>query len=103
LAEPVSSAVSLNSSTGYGYYNSHSLFRAANGGTEIDYSLTFQARIPRPHGLRMMPGRIVSRIAQSISDGRVMEMADGFMHNATAAFPDWLSRQNGHAPLKIDI
>jgi hypothetical protein len=50
----------------------------------------------------MMPGRIVSRIAKSISDGRVMEMADGFMCNATTAFPDWLARQNGRVPLRVN-
>jgi hypothetical protein len=97
-AEPISPAVTLNSTTGYGFYTSHSLFRPVHGGTEIDYSLTFQARIPRPRGLRMMPGAVVNRIAKSISDGRVLEMADGFMQNAATAFPNWLAGQNGSAP-----
>jgi hypothetical protein len=92
---PVSPDSTLNTTTGYGFYSSQSLFRAAEGCTEIDYSLNFQAHLPRPRGLRMMPGRIVNRIAQSISDGRVEEIASGFMRNATAAFPEWLARANG--------
>lgn len=96
-ADPISPAVTLNTTTGYGFYTSQSFFRAVDGGTEIDYALNFQARIPRPRGLRMMPGGIVNRIAKSISDGRVLEMADGFMQNAAAAFPDWLARSNGLA------
>lgn len=97
-ADPIAPAVTLNTATGYGFYTSQSHFRPVRGGTEIDYSLSFQARIPRPRGLRMMPGSIVNRIAKSISDGRVLEMADGFMQNAAAAFPDWLARNNGLTP-----
>jgi hypothetical protein len=100
-AVSVSSASTLNTTTGYGFYSSESLFRAVDGITEIDYSLNFRARFPRPHGLRMMPGRIVHRIARSISDGRVEEMASGFMRNATAAFPEWLAHANGSSPREI--
>jgi hypothetical protein len=104
LIQPLPSALSvspdstLNTTTGYGYYTSESIFRAVDGFTEIDYSLNFRARFPRPRGLRMMPGRIVNRIARGISDGRVEEIASGFMSNATAAFPEWIAQANGTHP-----
>ena len=43
----------------------------------------------------MMPKRIVDRIAQSISLGRVEEIAEGFMSRATDAFAEWEAAQDG--------
>ena len=84
----------LNATTGYGFYTSTArLTPAEDDGTNIDYQFHFQSKLERPRGLRMMPRRIVDRIAQSISLGRVEEIADGFMESATEAFPDWLAKQ----------
>lgn len=85
---------SLNTTTGYGYYSSFAHLYAEDGGTAIDYRLQFQAQLQRPRGLRMMPRRVVDRIAQSVSLGRVEEIADGFMEEAIEAFPSWLEEQN---------
>jgi hypothetical protein len=94
---PVESASSLNTTTGHGTYQSQAILYAEKDGTGIDYQLQFLARLQRPRGLRMMPGRIVDRIAVSISQGRLEEMAEGFMSAALDAFPDWLAEQNGQA------
>lgn len=91
---PVESDATLNATTGYGFYTSTARLTAAeDDGTNIDYRFQFQSKLERPRGLRMMPRRIVDRIAQSISLGRVGEIADGFMESATEAFPDWLAKQ----------
>lgn len=91
---PVEGDATLNATTGYGYYTSTAqLMPAEDDGTTIDYRFQFQSKLERPRGLRMMPRRIVDRIAQSISMGRVEEIAEGFMESATEAFPDWLAKQ----------
>jgi hypothetical protein len=91
---PVEDNATLNATTGYGFYTSTArLLPAEDDGTTIDYQFQFTSKLERPRGLRMMPRRIVDRIAQSISLGRVEEIADGFMESATEAFPDWLAKQ----------
>ena len=91
---PVESEATLNATTGYGFYPSPArLPPAEDDGTTIDYRFHFESRLERPRGLRMMPRRIVDRIAQSISLCRVEEIAEGFMESATDAFPDWLAKQ----------
>ncbi len=92
--KPVEGDATLNATTGYGFYTSTArLTPAEDDGTNIDYRFQFQSKLERPRGLRMMPRRIVDRIAQSISLGRVGEIADGFMESAAEAFPDWLAKQ----------
>ena len=93
--EPVEVEATLNATTGYGYYTSTARLSPEEGGTAIDYLFKFQSRLQRPRGLRMMPKRIVDRIAQSISLGRVEEIAEGFMQGATEAFTEWRAGQNG--------
>lgn len=82
-------SATLNSTTSHGYYSSSAKLYAEDGGTGIDYHFQFRSDLPRPRGLRMMPKRVVDRIAQSISLGRVEEIAEGFMRNALGAFEDW--------------
>ncbi len=90
--EPVEGQSTLNATSGYGFYNSTALLTPAeDNGTNIDYRFQFESKLERPRGLRMMPRRIVDRIAHSISMGRVGEIADGFMDNAAEAFADWLA------------
>ena len=101
----------LNATTGYGFYTSTArLTPVEDDGTNIDYHFHFESKLQRPRGLRMMPRRIVDRIAQSISLGRVQEIAEGFMESAIEAFPawyaeqkrtltsDWLAARNGTTP-----
>jgi hypothetical protein len=94
--EEVESTATLNAATGYGYYTSSAQLFAEDGGTGIDYSFHFKSDLQRPRGLRMMPKRVVDRIAHSISLGRVEEIAEGFMRNALDAFDEWLDEQNGN-------
>lgn len=93
---PVEVDATLNATTGYGYYTSTARLSAEDEGTSIDYRFRFQSKLPRPRGLRMMPKRIVDRIAQSISLGRVEEIAEGFMQGATSAYDAWRAGQDGN-------
>lgn len=92
--QPVPIESTLNATTGYGYYTSSAQLFAENGGTGIDYRFEFKSTLQRPRGLRMMPKRVVDRIAHSISLGRVEEIAEGFMENALDAFGEWLAEQD---------
>lgn len=87
----VPSEATLNAATAYGYFYSVARLQAHDDQTHIDYRLKITAELPRPRGLRMMPGRVVNRIAESISQGRVREIADGFIADAITAFPEWLA------------
>lgn len=93
--ETVEGSATLNATTGYGYYSSSAQLFPEEDGTGIDYHFQFQSKLPRPRGLRMMPKRVVDRIAQSISMGRVEEIAEGFMQNALDAFDSWRAEQAG--------
>ncbi len=91
--EETPTAATLNATTGHGRFTSvATFFDEGDGQTTIEYNLSIVATLPRPRGLRMMPGRVVNRIAQSISQGRVNEIADGFMATAIDAFPGWLAK-----------
>lgn len=92
--ESVHQEATLNATTGFGTYTSSAKLFPEDFGTGIDYQLEFRSELLRPRGLRMMPKRVVDRIAQSISDGRVQEIAEGFMENALEAFDEWYAKQN---------
>lgn len=94
--KPVDSDSTLNATTAQGFYRSLAKLSDEKGGTAILFDLQFGAKLQRPRGLRMMPKRVVDRIALSISEGRLEEMAEGFMANALAAFPDWSAEQSGN-------
>lgn len=89
----VTPEATLNATTAYGYYASTAKLFPDDAGTAIDYHFQFQSQLLSPRGLRMMPKRVVDRIAKSISLGRVEEIADGFMENALEAFDDWRAEQ----------
>ena len=91
--EQIPQEVSLNATTGHGYYASTAKLSPEDDGTAIDYYFQFKSELLRPRGLRMMPKRVVDRIAHSISLGRVKEIAEGFMENALDAYDDWRAEQ----------
>jgi hypothetical protein len=92
----VTQVATLNATTGYGHYSSIAHLYAEGEGTTIDYQLSFKSQLRRPRGLRMMPRRVVDRIAHSISLGRVEEIAEGFMAAACDAFSDWQAEQGSN-------
>ena len=92
---PVFSRANLNTTTGHGYFALETHFHdLGNQETRMEYTLQLAARLPRPRSLHLMPGRVVDRITAGITDGRVREIADGFVRHSIKAFPTWLA--NNH-------
>lgn len=90
---PVEAEATLNTTIGYGYFASAAYLEAAGDDTHIEFHLKIVANLPRPRGMRMMPGRVVNRIAGVMSGSRVSEIAEGFMCNAAQAFAAWQKSQ----------
>lgn len=57
--------------------------------TRAEYQIQLQATMPRPLGMRLMPRRVVNRIAQNIANSRIREIADGFIKASIDAYPEW--------------
>lgn len=95
---PVEPSTGLHSSTAQGFFASRSFFREEGTQTHIDYSLDLQAKLPTPLGLRLMPGRMVNRIASSITHSRIRETVEGFVNLSIAAFPYWLDEIQNSPP-----
>ena len=96
---PVQAQAGLRSSTAQGYFASQSVFHDNGDKTQIRYSLQIRADLPTPLGFRFMPGMMVARIAKSITRMRIREIADGFIHRSTDAFPHWLAEMGNHDSL----
>jgi hypothetical protein len=88
-AAPVEPETSIRHSTGSGLFAIDTQFFDLGRQTRIEYIIRLQAELERPLGMRLMPKRVVKRIAQSITDERVREIADGFIKQSVAAFPEW--------------
>lgn len=88
--QPVQAEATLSATQGQGLFAMETSFTAlANGRSQINYMLHLQAKLPRPRGTRLMPRRIVNRITDQITNGRLLEIADGFIEQSIAAFPAW--------------
>lgn len=88
-AAPIESETSMRHSTGSGLFAIDTQFFDLGAQTRIEYTIRLKADLERPLGMRLMPKRVVNRIAQSITDGRVREIADGFIKESMDAFPQW--------------
>jgi hypothetical protein len=87
---PVVPKASLSASVAQGYYASSSVFHDEGKKTRIDFSMTLQAKLPTPLGLRLMPASIVNGIAGNITNARIHEITNGFIQRSIDAFPYWL-------------
>ena len=88
---PIKTKVTLNATTARGHYASEARFFPAGDHTRVEYSLSMQASPPRPKGMRFMPGKMVDKIAQNITNHRIKEIADAFIDNSIDTFPIWLA------------
>lgn len=88
-AAPIEPETSVRHTTGNGLFAIDTQFFDLGAQTRIEYTIRLKADLERPLGMRLMPKRVVSRIAQSITDGRVREIADGFIKESMDAFPAW--------------
>jgi hypothetical protein len=88
-AVPIQPETSMRHSTGGGLFAIDTQFFDLGNQTRIEYAIRLKAELERPLGMRLMPKRVVKRIAQSITDERVREIADGFIRQSIEAFPQW--------------
>jgi hypothetical protein len=95
---PVPPKASFNASVGQGFYSSSSVFHDTGDKTRVDYSMTLQARLPTPLGLRLMPASVVDTIAGNITNARIHEIAGGFIQRSIDAFPYWLEEMQQTKP-----
>lgn len=75
----VKSKFTLTSLTAHGYYRSESVLRPAGDVTQVEYHLELSARLPKPLGLSILSDRSAERLARSITQWRIREIADGFI------------------------
>lgn len=88
-APPIQAENSMRKATGSGLFAIDTHFFDMGAQTRVEYTIRLKADLERPLGMRLMPKRVVKRIAQSITDERVKEIADGFIKSSIAAFPEW--------------
>lgn len=93
VAAPMEAKATLSATFGQGFYSSEAHFFDVEGDqTRIEYKLSLHADLPRPSSMRLMPGRVVDKIAQGITNKRIREIAEGFITDSIAAFPVWRSQ-----------
>ena len=98
---PVRSKASFSASVAQGHYSSNSIFHDAGKKTRVEFSMTLQARLPTPLGLRLMPASVVDGIAKNITNARTHEIAGGFIQRSIDAFPYWLEEMQQTRPKRL--
>lgn len=88
-APSIQATTSMRQATGSGLFAIDTQFFDLGAQTRIEYTIRLKAELERPLGMRLMPKRVVKRIAQSITDERIKEIADGFIKHSIEAFPAW--------------
>lgn len=90
---PVETKLTVNSTTGRGFFSSEASFHEeGKDETRIEFQMNLGANLPRPLGMRFMPGRMVDNIANGITNRRLREIMQGFLDDSLADFPAWEDR-----------
>lgn len=100
---PVPPKASLSASVAQGCYSSSSVFHDDGNKTRIDFSMTLQAKLPTPLGLRLMPASVVDGVAGNITKARIHEITNGFILRSIDAFPYWLEEMQQSKPRRSKI
>jgi len=96
LSPDVPAKSGFNSSSGRGYYRSESYFIPEGEQTRIEYHLQLSADLPTPLALKVVPISALNKIAQNITNGRIKEIAGGFIKGSVAYFPQWQQEKHKH-------
>lgn len=91
-AAPIKAEKSIRHTTGHGLFAIDAQFFDLGNQTRIEYTIQLKGALERPSGMRLMPKRVVNRIAKSVTNGRVREIGDGFIKESIAAFPAWQAK-----------
>ncbi len=90
---PAASHSSFNSCGTHGVFRSTSRFMPFGGHTRVIYEVELRADLPTPSGLRFVPGRVLDKIANNITNGRIDEIINGFISQSIAALPIFLAER----------
>ncbi len=100
-AVPVIAKATMRESIGQGLFSLSAQFFDLGHQTRIEYTIKMQSELKRPRGMRLMPKRVVNRIARGITENRTREIIDGFIKESLDAFPNWLAEQEANLPQKV--
>ena len=89
-AVPIEPEANMRETTGYGLFSIQVKLFDLGDQTRIEFTNKLHAELIRPKGMRLMPKRVVNRIAKGIAESRNREIADGFIENAIANYTAWL-------------
>ncbi len=100
-AVPVEAKATMRESIGQGLFSLNSCFFDLGHQTRVEYTIKMQSELKRPRGMRLMPKRVVNRIAQGITENRTREIIDGFIKESLDDFPHWLAEQEANPQQQI--
>lgn len=84
--QPVQAKATFRSLTASGSYSSRSVFHEAGDQCDILFEMQLGATLPRPLGLRLMPGPVLNHIADSITNQRMEEIIESFIQSSIKAY-----------------
>ncbi|MCP4361853.1 MAG: hypothetical protein GY796_27895 [Chloroflexi bacterium] len=90
-ATPIQVEANMRETIGQGLFSIEATLFDLGDQTRMEAVLRLQASLKQPRGMKMMPKRVVNRIANGITKNRMREMADGFIKTSIEAFPEWQS------------
>jgi hypothetical protein len=85
-AEPIQSVATVRETSGHGLFAIDAQFAPLGNQTRVEYQIRMQGQLERPAAMKLMPRRVVNKIAHSITETRIREIADGFIKESVAAF-----------------
>ena len=100
-AVPVETKSTMRESVGQGLFSLSAQFFDLGHQTRVEYTVKMQSELKRPRGMRLMPKRVVNRIAQGITENRTREIIDGFIKETLDDFPQWLAEREANPQQKV--
>lgn len=97
-AVPIEPSATMRETTGYGIFTIQVQLYDLGDQTRIEFTNKLQAQLLSPKGMSLMPKRVISRIAQGITENRNKEIADGFIKNAIESYTQWLVLNEENIP-----
>ncbi len=91
-AVPIEPEATNRTTTGFGTFSIQVKLFDLGDQTRIEFTNRLQAKLLRPTGMRLMPKRVVNRIAKGIAESRNRDIADGFIKNAIENYTEWLNQ-----------
>ena len=85
-APEIPTTATMRETSGHGLFAIDAKFFALGEKTRVEYIIRMQGELERPAGMKLMPRRVVNKIARSITENRIREIADGFIQQSVTAY-----------------